>query len=66
MTFSTPAGSVVQQTVTETTEPTVDTFVRSLDNARYQLIEKKGNKEIYRDRRTGRKWVVRVEEEGQD
>jgi hypothetical protein len=52
--------------VTETTEPTVDTFVRSLDNARYQLIEKKGNKEIYRDRRTGRKWVVRVEEEGQD
>ena len=61
-----PAGRVVQQTVTETTEPTVDTFVRSLDNARYQLIEKKGNKEIYRDRQTGRKWVVRVEEEGED
>ena len=61
-----PAARVVQQTVTETTEPTVDTFVRSLDNARYQLIEKKGNKEIYRDRQTGRKWVVRVEEEGED
>jgi hypothetical protein len=44
----------------------VDTFIRSLDNARYQLIEKKGNKEIYRDRQTGRKWVVRVEEEGED
>jgi hypothetical protein len=59
-----PAGSVVQQTVTETTEPTVDTFIRSLDSARYQLIEKKGNKEIYRDRQTGLKWSVRVEQEG--
>ena len=61
-----PAGSVVQQTVTETAEPTVDTFIRSLDNARYQLIEKKGNKEIYRDRQTGRKWVVKVEAEDED
>ena len=61
-----PAGRVVQQTVTETTEPTADTFVRSLDSARYQLIEKKRNKEVYRDRQTGRKWVVRVDAEDED
>ena len=41
--------------------PSVDTFIRSLDDARYQLIEKKGNKEVYRDRNTGVKWVVKVE-----
>jgi hypothetical protein len=59
-----PAQPVVTQTVTETTTaPTVDTFVRSLDNDKYQLIEKKGNKEIYRDRTTGEKWVVKVERE---
>ena len=38
-----------------------NTFIRSLDDARYQLIEKKGNKEVYRDRNTGVKWVVKVE-----
>jgi len=53
----------VTQTVTETTAPTVDTFIRSLDDARYQLIEKKGNKEVYRDRSTGVRWVVKVERE---
>jgi hypothetical protein len=53
---------IVSQTVTESaTSPGVDTFVRSLDDARYQLIEKKGNKEVYRDRNTGTKWVVKVE-----
>jgi hypothetical protein len=53
---------VVTQTVTETrTAPTVDTFVRSLDNDKYELIEKKGNKEVYRDRTTGEKWVVKVD-----
>ena len=51
----------VTQTVTETAAPTVDTFIRSLDDARYQLIEKKGNKEVYRDRSTGARWVVKVE-----
>jgi hypothetical protein len=61
-----PAGTVVQQTVTEMTEPTADTFIRSLDSARYQLIEKKRNKEVYRDRQTGRKWVVRVDAEDED
>ena len=55
---------IVSQTVTESaTSPGVDTFVRSLDDARYQLIEKKGNKEVYRDRNTGTKWVVKVERE---
>jgi hypothetical protein len=52
----------VTQTVTEiSTAPTVDTFVRALDNNKYELIEKKGNKEVYRDRTTGTKWVVKVE-----
>lgn len=58
-----PAQRVIQQTVTETTEPTVDTFIRSLDSARYQLIEKKGEREVYRDKQTGIKWVVKVEQE---
>jgi S-adenosylmethionine hydrolase len=53
---------VVTETVTEETEvPTVDTFVRSLDTNRFQLIEKKGNKEVYVDRRTGKKWTVKVD-----
>jgi hypothetical protein len=55
---------VVTETVTEDAEyPTVDTFVRSLDTARFQLIEKKENKEVYLDRRTGKKWKVKVETE---
>lgn len=58
-----PGQRVIQQTVTETTEPTVDTFIRSLDSARYQLIEKKGEREVYRDKQTGIKWVVKVEQE---
>jgi hypothetical protein len=53
---------VLTQTVTESS-PSVDTFVRALDDSRYQLIEKKGNKEIYRDKATGIRWVVKVERE---
>src|ERR1700676_979548 len=50
---------IVKETGTEEPPtPGVNTFVRSLDNARYQLIEKKGDKEVYRDRETGIKWVV--------
>src|SRR6202035_547685 len=52
---------------TETEEPStpgVNTFVRSLDNDRYQLIEKKDNKEVYRDKETGTKWVVEVHQKG--
>jgi hypothetical protein len=58
---------VVRTTETVTEEPStpgVNTFVRTLDNARYQLIEKKGNKEVYRDRETGTKWVVEVHQKG--
>ena len=53
---------IVTETVTDDAEyPTVDTFVRALDTSRFQLIEKKDNKEVYIDRRTGKKWKVKVE-----
>ncbi len=56
---------IVTETVTEEpSTPGVNTFVRSLDNARYQLIEKKGDKEVYRDRETGTKWIVEVHQKG--
>jgi hypothetical protein len=56
---------IVTATVTEEpSTPGVNTFVRSLDNARYQLIEKKDDKEVYRDRETGIKWVVEVHRKG--
>jgi hypothetical protein len=65
--FSQPVGvnrQVVTETVPDEAEyPSVDTFVRSLDTARFQLIEKKDNKEVYIDRRTGKKWKVKVESE---
>jgi hypothetical protein len=55
---------IVTETVTDDNEyPTVDTFVRSLDTSRFQLIEKKDNKEVYLDRRTGKKWKVKIESE---
>jgi hypothetical protein len=40
--------------------PAVNTFVKALDNSRYQLIEKKDNKEVYRDSQTGEKWVLEI------
>ena len=40
--------------------PAVNTFVKALDNDRYQLIEKKDNKEVYRDTQTGEKWILEV------
>ena len=40
--------------------PTINSFVRDLDNSRYQLIEKKDNKEVYRDTQTGEKWIVEI------
>ena len=56
---------IVTETVTEEpSTPSVNTFVRSLDNDRYQLIEKKGNTEVYRDKETGTKWVVEVHRKG--
>src|SRR5215469_223537 len=32
--------------------PTINSFVRDLDNSRFQLIEKKDNKEVYRRARS--------------
>ena len=40
--------------------PTVNSFVRALDNDRYQLIQKKDNKEVYRDIQTGEKWILEI------
>jgi hypothetical protein len=58
-----PAGQVVTNTVT-VEEPTVDTFVRSLDQDRFKLIQKKGDKEVYVDTQTGQRWRVEVKEIG--
>jgi hypothetical protein len=56
---------IVAQTVTEgPSAPGVNTFVRSLDNDRYELIEKKGDKEVYRDRESGTRWIVEVHRKG--
>jgi hypothetical protein len=60
--FKRTSGSgraVVTRTVT-VEQPTVDTFVRSLDKDRFQLIEKKGDKEVYLDKQTGDRWRVEV------
>jgi hypothetical protein len=54
-----PARGIVTRTVT-IEQPTIDTFVRDLDQDRFQLIEKKGIKEIYLDKLTGQRWRVEV------
>lgn len=54
-----PPGQIITKTVT-VEEPTVNTFVRSLDQDRFQLIEKKGIKEVYLDKLTGERWRVEV------
>jgi hypothetical protein len=58
-----PAGQIVTKTVT-IENPTVDTFVRSLDQARFKLIQKKGDKEVYLDTQTGQRWRVEVKDIG--
>ena len=60
-----PTAGVVTKTVT-IEEPTVDTFVRSLDQERFQLIEKKGIKEVYLDKLTGERWKVEVRKVSND
>jgi hypothetical protein len=60
-----PARGVVTKTVT-IEEPTVETFVRSLDQDRFQLIEKKGIKEVYLDKLTGERWKVEVRRVSKD
>ena len=51
-------------TTTETAEPVVTYQQVQQDLPRYQLIEKKGNKEVYKDRQTGQK--VKVKRENSD
>lgn len=61
-----PTTGVVTRTVT-IEQPTVDTFVRDLDQPdRFQLIEKKGIKEIYLDKQTGQRWRVEVRQVPKD
>ena len=60
-----PVGQVVTKTVT-IEEPTVNTFVRSLDQDRFQLLEKKGIKEVYLDKVTGERWRVEVRKVDKD
>jgi hypothetical protein len=60
-----PTGGVVTKTVT-IEEPTVDTFVRSLDQDRFKLIQKKGDKEVYLDTQTGQRWRVEVKQVSND
>ena len=66
VTLNTPVAPVVatRGVITKTVtveQPTVDTFVRDLDQPeRFQLIEKKGIKEIYLDKQTGQRWKVEV------
>jgi hypothetical protein len=56
-------SSTVTTTTTEPTEQVVTTYEQvQQDLPRYQLIEKKGNKEVYLDRQTGQK--VKVKREG--
>jgi hypothetical protein len=65
------SGTIVQApsstTTTTTTEPTEEQVVTyeqvQQDLPRYQLIEKKGDKEIYLDRQTGQKVKVKREKD---
>jgi hypothetical protein len=60
---STTTTTTVQQGGTTTTQAvegtTVTTNEVQQDVSRYQLLEKKGNKEIYLDRQTGKKVTVK-------
>jgi len=59
-------GRVLTKTVT-IEQPTVNTFVSALDQPdRYQLIEKKGIKEVYLDKQTGDRWKVEVRKVSKD
>ena len=66
--LNTPVATrgVITKTVT-VEQPTVDTYVRDLDQPdRFQLIEKKGIKEVYLDKQTGQRWKVEVRPIGKD
>jgi hypothetical protein len=57
-------SSTTTTTTTERAEPVVTYQQIHQDLPRYQLIEKKGNKEVYMDRQTGQK--VKVKREDKD
>jgi hypothetical protein len=58
----TPSSTVTTTTTEPTEEQTVTYQQVQQDVPRYELIEKKGNKEVYLDRQTGQK--VKVQREG--
>jgi hypothetical protein len=56
-------SSTVTTTTTEPTEQQIITYQQvQQDVPRYQLLEKKGNKEVYLDRQTGQKVKVKRED----
>jgi hypothetical protein len=59
------SGMIVQEpsatTTTERAEPVVTYQQVQQDLPRYELLEKKGNKEVYYDRQTGQKVKVKRE-----
>ena len=66
-TTTTTTTTVRQPTQTTTTEPAEGTIVTydqvQQDLPRYQLLEKKGRKEVYLDRKTGQKVTVKREKD---
>ena len=56
-----PSSATTTTTTTERAEPVVTYQQVQQDQPRYQLIEKKGDKEIYMDRQTGQKVKVKRE-----
>ena len=58
-----PSSTVTTTTTTEPSEQQVITYEQVRQNlARYELIEKKGNKEVYIDHQTGQKVKVKRED----
>jgi hypothetical protein len=62
-----PASSTTTTTTVERAEPATEATVVTTeqlqsDSGRYQLLEKKGNKEVYLDRQTGQKVKVKRED----
>jgi hypothetical protein len=58
-----PTSTVTTTTTTEPAEQEVITYEQVKQNLpRYELIEKKGNKEVYLDHQTGRKVKVKRED----
>jgi|SRR5215472_12887536 len=56
-----PSATMTTTTTTERAEPVVTYHQVQQDLPRYELIEKKGNKEVYYDRQTGQKVKVKRE-----